>query len=162
VTDDRFDALYEKYGPVIFVRCRKLLGDHAAAEDATQETFLRIHRQIDRVPGEREALLWIYRVATNHCLDLLRHRALAKDAGRLMETRGSEPLENLLADQELVRKLVARASPNEAAAATLHYLNGLNQGEAAEVLGVSRRTVVAWLSAFLEKARQWVGEEESA
>ena len=57
MTDDRLEALYRRYGPAIFARCRKLLGDPASAEDATQETFLRIQRQLDRVPNDREALL---------------------------------------------------------------------------------------------------------
>jgi RNA polymerase sigma-70 factor, ECF subfamily len=159
MTDARFEDLYRRYGPVIFVRCRRLLGDPAAAEDATQETFLRIHSQIDRVPTDREALLWIYRVATNHCLDLLRRRTMARGAGPALRVANPERIEDLLADRELVRKLLTRAAPREAEAAALHYFNGLAQGEVAEVLGVARRTVVKRLSAFVARSRELLKQE---
>ena len=100
----------------------------------------------------------IYRVATNHCLDLLLSKTMAHAAAPALTLEEPQRLEDLLADRELVRKLVAQAEPREAEVATLHYLNGLDQGEAAEVLGVSRRTVVARLAAFLTRARAWVKE----
>jgi RNA polymerase sigma-70 factor, ECF subfamily len=50
--------------------------DPAAAEDAAQETFLRVYRHLARVPADREALHWIYRVATNLCLNELRDRSV--------------------------------------------------------------------------------------
>src|SRR5262249_36458571 len=71
---DRLTELYRRYGPAIYARCRTLLAPERAAEDATQETFLRVQRHLDRVPSAREALYWIYRVATNHCLNELRSR----------------------------------------------------------------------------------------
>jgi DNA-directed RNA polymerase specialized sigma24 family protein len=53
-----------RYGPAIYSRCRLLLTDDGAAEDATQETFLRVWRRLDhRVPDSHEALYWICRVA---------------------------------------------------------------------------------------------------
>jgi len=66
VRTDRLTYLYRTYGPAIYARCRLLLADPSAAEDATQETFLRVHRHLDRVPSAREGLYWIYRVATNY------------------------------------------------------------------------------------------------
>ena len=60
---DRLTTLYRSYGPAIYARCRLLLTDESAAEDTTQETFLRVWRRLDRVPDAREALYWIYRVA---------------------------------------------------------------------------------------------------
>src|SRR6478609_4355458 len=71
---DRLTALYRTYGPTIYARCRVLLADDSEAEDATQETFLRVHRHLDRVPSAQEGLFWIYRVATNYCLNELRDR----------------------------------------------------------------------------------------
>ena len=71
---DRLTELYRRYGPAIYARCRTMLSDESAAEDATQETFLRVQRHLDRVPSAREALYWIYRVATNYCLNELRSR----------------------------------------------------------------------------------------
>src|SRR5450432_2184327 len=62
---DRLTALYRMYGPVIYARCVRLLGDRAAAEDAMQETFVRVQRHLEKAPDAEEALRWVYRIATN-------------------------------------------------------------------------------------------------
>src|SRR6267378_1378915 len=74
MTEDRLTPLYRTYGPIIYARCMKLLGDRATAEDATQETFMRVHRHLDKAPDSTEALAWIYRIATNYCLNEIRDR----------------------------------------------------------------------------------------
>src|SRR3954469_16401985 len=70
---DRFDELYEGFGATIYARCRQMLRDPTAAQDATQEVFLKVHRALDRLRGSREAFTWLYRTATNHCLNELRN-----------------------------------------------------------------------------------------
>jgi RNA polymerase sigma-70 factor (ECF subfamily) len=74
MTEDRLTILYKTYGPAISIRCRSILSDEAEAHDATQETFVRVYRHLSEVPSDREALYWIYRVATNFCLNELRNR----------------------------------------------------------------------------------------
>ena len=73
MNDDRLTALYRSYGPAIYWRCLRLLRDRAAAEDATQETFMRVLRHLDRAPDADEAIRWIWRIATNYCLNELRN-----------------------------------------------------------------------------------------
>ena len=55
-------------------------------------------------------------------------------------------LDDVLADQDLVRQLIARAPAQQAAAAWLHYVDGIPQGEVGRILGISRRTVIHRLS----------------
>jgi RNA polymerase sigma-70 factor (ECF subfamily) len=114
---DRLTELYRRYGPAIYARCRTLLADESAAEDATQETFLRVQRHLDRVPSAREALYWIYRVATNYCLNELRTRRgrglpHAELADLPEPTHSIDTVATRLADQDLARRLIARARPN--------------------------------------------------
>ena len=155
---DRLTALYRRYGPAIYARCRALLADDADAEDATQETFLRVHRHLDRVPDAREALYWIYRVATNHCLNELRgRRGRALPAGDLPEpVVPSDWDETRILDRDLVRRLVARARPKVRSVAWLYFADGFDQDEVAAVLGLSRRTVAARLAHFQQNARKFV------
>src|SRR5262245_50201221 len=54
MTEDRLTTLYRRYGAVIYARCTKLLGDRVAAEDATQETFMRVHPPTTIVDRLRE------------------------------------------------------------------------------------------------------------
>ncbi len=158
---DRLTELYRRYGPAIYARCQTLLADESAAEDATQETFLRVQRHLDRVPSAREALYWIYRVATNYCLNELRSRrgrALPHaDLADLPETpHGIDAVEARLADQDLARRLIARARPPVRLVAWLYHLDGFEQQEVAAIVGVSRRTVAARLAQFSSNARKFV------
>src|SRR5437667_11149252 len=111
MADDEVARLYRMYGAVIYARCRGLLGDDAEAEDATQETFVRVYKHLSRVPEGREALFWIHRVATNHCLSELkrrwRRRALP---AQLAEPgpAGSPAIEQRFTDRDLARAVIAR------------------------------------------------------
>jgi RNA polymerase sigma-70 factor (ECF subfamily) len=158
MTDDRVSALYRQYGGFIYARCVKLLGDRVAAEDAMQETFIRVHRHLDKVPDSREALRWIYRVATNYCLNEIRdrkHRPLAHaDAPEVVDA--SDSLADLLANRDLVERLVQRSPEKLRAPAWLHHVDGLDQAEVARVLGTSRRSVVNRLNEFAQNARKFV------
>jgi RNA polymerase sigma-70 factor (ECF subfamily) len=69
MTGQRLAALYREYGPVIYWRCAKLLRDEVAAEDATQETFLRVCRHLDAAPDTDEAQRWIWRIAHSLALE---------------------------------------------------------------------------------------------
>ena len=151
---DRLTELYRTYGPVIYARCCRLLGDRAAAEDATQETFMRVQRHLDKAPDE--ALAWIYRIATNYCLNELRDRRLRPELHDELPEPAGESFEAVLADRELVARVVRRCPEKLRAAAWLHHVDGLDQGEVARVIGASRRTVVNRLAEFAEHARRYV------
>ncbi len=150
--DEPLAQLYRRFGPTIYARCRRILRDDAAAEDATQETFLRVLRQIEKAPGDREALTWIYRIATNHCLNLLRNAR--KWAPGPEEPPPAENPEELLVDRDYVARLLRRAPRKLVTVAWLHHVDGLHQGEVATVLGISRRTVVNRLADFARSVRR--------
>jgi RNA polymerase sigma-70 factor (ECF subfamily) len=154
---DRLTSLYRSYGPAIYARCRLLLVDEAAAEDATQETFLRVHRHLDRVPDAREGLYWIYRVATNYCLNELRDRGVRAVPAALPEIvdEAGAP-ETRLSDRDLARRLIARARPKVRVVAWLYHVDGFEQEEVAAIVGVSRRTVASRLTQFLTNARKFI------
>jgi RNA polymerase sigma-70 factor (ECF subfamily) len=160
-TDDRLTTLYRMYGPVIYARCARLLGDRAAAEDATQETFVRIHRHLAKAPDPSEALAWVYRIATNYCLNEIRDRKLRPVAEAEMPELATGNLEAALADRDLVARIVKRSPEEVRAVAWLHHVDGMDQGEVARVLGISRRTVVNRLAEFKANARKFVARTAS-
>jgi len=152
--DDLLAQLYRRYGPTIYARCRRMLRDDAAAEDATQETFLRVMRHIEKTPDDREALNWIYRIATNHCLNLLRYARKRPQAPSEESLPAGNP-EAAFADRDFVARALRRAPHKLATVAWLHHVDGLPQGEVATVLGISRRTVVNRLADFARRMRRF-------
>lgn len=152
MTDDRLRHLYATYGPTIYERCRRLLRDDSLAEDAAQETFVRVARHLDRVPDAQRALAWIFRIATNHCLNVLRDRQRL-ELHATPERPGPEP-EARLEDRDLLARLIARVPPKIRTTAWLYHVDGLDQEEVAKVLGVTRRTVINHLARFERSARK--------
>ncbi|MDB4959919.1 MAG: family polymerase sigma factor [Myxococcales bacterium] len=156
MTDDRLTELYRAYGPVIYSRCRRLLGDHEAAEDATQETFMRVYRHIDKADSG-EARNWIYRIATNYCLNEIRNRKRRPaPADHEPDEMLGEDLAVVLADRDLVARIIDRSPQKLRAVAWLHHVDGLDQSEVARVLDVSRRSVINWLAEFADNARKFI------
>jgi RNA polymerase sigma-70 factor, ECF subfamily len=87
----------EQYRPALTGYCYRMLGSAFEAEDAVQETMLRAWRSIDRFEGRAALKSWLYRIATNVCLDALdgrQRRARPMDMGPAgtidtpLETRG--------------------------------------------------------------------------
>jgi RNA polymerase sigma-70 factor (ECF subfamily) len=80
-----FDDLVRRYRRELHVHCYRMLGSFDEAEDHVQEVFLRAWRSRDCFEGRSSPRTWLYRVATNACLDTLRRdarRAVPRPAGR--------------------------------------------------------------------------------
>lgn len=158
---EQLTALYREYGSVIYWRCVRLLGEPAAAEDATQETFIRVHRHLAKAPDSDEALGWIWRIATNYCLNQLRNQKRARARSVELPPPIVDSQSDLFADRELALQVIMRAPPKTRSVACLHYVDGLGKGEIARILGVSARTVTNRLNTFLTNARKYVARAAS-
>lgn len=159
--DDRFDSLYRKYGAAIYARCRRILADDAEAEDATQEIFVRVARHLDKAPTSVDALLWMYRIATNYCLNELRNskrRPQTSDAAA-PDHDAVGINENSLANRDLARRIIAHVPAHIGASAWLHHVDGMNHEEVGQTLGLSRRTVINYLAQFRGRALKLMGRE---
>src|SRR3990170_1918153 len=70
-----FEELYTAHAGRLFSVACRMLGNASDAEDLLQEIFLSAHRKLDGFRGESALGTWLYRLATNQCLDYLRSRA---------------------------------------------------------------------------------------
>jgi RNA polymerase sigma-70 factor (ECF subfamily) len=161
MADDRLTTLYRRYGPFIYARCARLLGDRVAAEDATQETFMRVHRHLHKAPDTGEALAWVYRIATNYCLNEIRDRRLRPQAELDPPDIVDHDLVTALADRDVAARIIRRSPEKLRTPAWLHHVDGLDQAEVARVLGISRRTVGNRLAEFADNARKFIARSQS-
>jgi RNA polymerase sigma-70 factor (ECF subfamily) len=135
--------LYERYAPAIYARCRRLLGSGAAGRDALQESFVRVlQRHKSLGPGE-QALRYLYRTATNVCINQLRQRTVRERAATQIAAQlaGNPSRQPIPGDREFVRLLLERCDETAVGVAVMHFVDGMTQVEVAATLGITRRTV---------------------
>ena len=142
-----FEELYRQHaGRLYNVACR-MVGNQADAEDLLQEIFLAAHRKLDSFRGDSALGTWLYRLATNLCLDHLRSKAARTSqlTGALEDEPGlAEAGSDRLADRALTRmdleRALAQLPDGCRAAFVLHDVEGLEHREVAEVLGIAEGT----------------------
>jgi RNA polymerase sigma-70 factor (ECF subfamily) len=133
---------------------QRTLGNRSDAEDAAQDVFLRVWAAAPRWKrGAARFTTWLYRVAMNVCLDRLQKKreSLGDDLPELSDPR-PEP-SHAVADAEVARHVdaaVASLPATQRIAVTLCHYQGLSNGEAAEVIGVS----VEALESILARGRR--------
>ena len=69
-----FEQLVEPYRRELLVHCYRILGSFEDAEDMLQETFVRVWKRLDSFEGRSSLRAWLYKIATNVCLDALDSR----------------------------------------------------------------------------------------
>lgn len=158
------EALYQRYGHVIFHRCRRILGNEEDAVDAVQETFARVLVHYDEFRKEASPLTWMYRISTNLCLNEVRNRTGRADKRREHKAlvgaiagsvAGSEDWERL----HTVRRLLAGVDPQTQAIVVHLYFDDMTQEQTAKLVGLSVPTVRKRLHAFLARARRLLDDD---
>ena len=95
-----FAALAERHRRELHVHCYRMLASFDEAEDAVQETFLHAWRGRSGFQGGSQFRAWLYRIATNVCLDMLRRNSRRPAGMRSMaEVPWIQPYPDLLLDQ---------------------------------------------------------------
>ena len=72
--DEAFTNLVETYQKPVYNLCYRMLGEAEAAEDAAQETFLKVYQNLARYDRTRSFATWLLSIAAHHCIDRLRRR----------------------------------------------------------------------------------------
>jgi RNA polymerase sigma-70 factor, ECF subfamily len=125
-------------------------GDRAAAEDVTQQVFLKIFKKLEGFRADAEFTTWLYRVTVNACLDERRKRrkffSLENFFGdfRTGKTQEAKFERREISDQ--VQKAIAELKPKFRLPILLKYTEGLSYEEIAQVLNCSTGTIASRLN----------------
>jgi RNA polymerase sigma-70 factor, ECF subfamily len=146
------ERLYQSYQPQVYALCYRLLGSPADAEDAAQTTFVRAFGALPRFRGESSPRTWLYRIATNEALGLLRRRREAPEL--LEETAITADGSRAVVERMAVHAALARLTPDHRAILVLRLWEELSYLEIAEVLGISLPAVKMRLSRARDEFRK--------
>jgi RNA polymerase sigma-70 factor (ECF subfamily) len=161
--------LHEMWSPVLLgVACR-MLGDRREAEEAVQDTFVRMwHRSVDYDPKQSPPFVWAFAVLRGYCIDRLRYRHRGKrDSSRVVSIHLHAPPEEAedskvlaLDDWRRVRKALDQLAVDERRCLELAVFLEYSHSEISEHLGTPLGTVKNRLRRALEKVRNQLSRHE--
>jgi len=152
------ERLYHCYQPQVYALCFRLLERAEDAEDAVQATFVRAFRALPRFRGDSTARTWLYRIATNEALGILRRR---RDSSPLEDGTVSLPDRSASVVERLaVRAALARLSPDHRAILVLRLWQDLSYTEIAAVLGISLPAVKMRLNRARAEFRKYYEDDD--
>lgn len=143
---DAFATIYRRYRPLAGAVCLRILGNREDAEEAAQETMLRVLQGLPRFNGRYQLAAWVARIATNVSLDALRARSRrpvnggSTDEIEELRVGGTEdPLELVerLFEREQVRAVLEELPPHHREALVLREFEGRSHREIGERLGIT-------------------------
>lgn len=151
-----FEELVAAHEPMVLRTAYRLLGQLADAQDAAQEVFLRLFRNLRNINGDPKG--WLYRVTVNVCNDHHRRRrpVFELDEHRADPRLGPEGMITLDERKRLLMQGLARLPERERAAVVLRDIEGLSTAEVAEILGVEEATVRSQISTARVRLAKYV------
>ena len=142
-----------------------MAGNDADADDATQEALITIAKRIDRFDGRSAFTTWMYRVATNACLDELRRRGRRAVPGLPDEieydTAGAPSFETSIIDRLTLDDALASLPDEFVAPVVLRDQLGMNYAEIAETLEIPAGTVRSRIARGRKRLAQQLGGNQS-
>lgn len=152
--DDRelaFRELVVRYRHRVFAVCFRVLNDHADAEDATQETFVKLARGADGFRGDAKLSTWLYRIARNVCTDRIRYEARrpstpVDDIAAVGREPSVADVSEAHATATVIGAALAQLDERSRRLLLLVTVDGLSYAEAAEVVDLPVGTVKSRVS----------------
>lgn len=144
-----FEMLYERHKRRVFSLCLRMTGNHAEAEDFTQEAFLQLYRKIKSFRGESAFSTWLHRLSVNIVLMHFRKKNLPEiSLQELLEPQQGEEgpkkefgtTDNVLwgsVERVTLERAIAELPPGYRIIFLLHDVEGYEHNEIAEILGCS-------------------------
>jgi RNA polymerase sigma-70 factor (ECF subfamily) len=153
--------LYRRYGHAVYRRALSLLGHPEDAREIMQESFCQLVRGQDRFEGRSSSFTYLYRIATNLSIDVLRRRKTRGEPvsveDRNLQSEPAATARRALAAASELAELTVGLDAETLTIAVMAHVDGLTQDEIADALELSRRTVGKRLKHFTEHARARAG-----
>jgi len=143
-----FEALVRRHQTTLYNFCLRMLGQPDDAADVAQETFVQLYSHLGRLDEQEPLAPWLFRVARNRCIDLIRRRRTVPlqlpdesgEGGLTLEPADDDPLPDEMAEradlQRLLSAAIAELPPAYAEVVALRYAGDRSFAEIALILDV--------------------------
>jgi RNA polymerase sigma-70 factor, ECF subfamily len=139
-----FADLYESHYACVYRTALRITGNPADAEDVLQTVFLRVLSQGRQLESSYSPEAYFRRAAANAALDILR-RKISHNETQLDESSADASIENTAFLKERLRRAVATLDHDDAVIFLLRYVEGLSNGELAELFGQEKNNIAVRL-----------------
>jgi RNA polymerase sigma-70 factor (ECF subfamily) len=139
-----FAALYESHYAAVYRTALRITGNTADAEDVLQTVFLRVLNQAGRLERAGMPEAYFRRAAANAAIDLLRRRTAHAEV-RIEDSFPETAKESTAFLKERLRRAIAALDPDDAMVFLLRYVEGLSNGELAEMFGQEKNNIAVRL-----------------
>ena len=150
-----FETLVVEYEKNVYAIAQRMTGNPEDAADMTQETFIKAYNSLSAFRGDSKFSVWLYRIATNVCLDFLRSRSRKPTVSLSVEDDEGEETQFDIADEsqspeallerrltrDAVRRGLEQLSPEYRQILLLREIQGLSYEEIADTLDLEVGTV---------------------
>ena len=158
----QFRELYDQEYNSVYRAIRAVVLDSAAAEDLTQEAFVRAYRARNRYTPTAPPGAWLRRIGVNLAISHLRRQKLARFLPARLYVAPDRRDYDRAEARDVVGKALTALSPKLRAAIVLHYYEGMTREEIAEVLGVPAGTVASRIAKAVAIMRKTMGSDQLA
>ncbi len=158
---DAFRVLVDRHSRAVFRLAYRMTGNEHDAEDMVQETFLRAYKQLGKFDGRAGFGTWLYRIASNCSVDLIRARKKREERtveapvdGLRSREAGPERLTQSLEISGILGSAMNELSATERTAFVLRHYEGLGMDEIGGVLGVEANAAKHSVFRAVQKLRR--------
>ncbi len=149
-TTGAYEEIYRRHSDRVRAICRRMLGNKLDAEEAAQETFLRSYQALHRFNGQYQLGAWLARIASNICVDEIRHRNRTVETYEASDTlaQTESPLagtEVLVTEQIRLAEALNEITPLHAEALMMRAVQGMSHVEISDRLEMSPQQVKSLL-----------------
>jgi RNA polymerase sigma-70 factor (ECF subfamily) len=121
---DAFGVLVERHGRALFRLAFRMTGNEQDAEDVVQESFLRAYRQLSKFDDRAAFGTWLYRIAANYSLDLVRSRKRRSEHLVAADSEADDPVQSLPSPAPTPERFALSTEVRERVAEAMQELSG--------------------------------------
>lgn len=160
----QYSLIVKAFQQPIYRYCYRLLANKQDAEDAVQDILVKAYQSLHQYKRAENFSAWLYRIAYNHCLNLLRKRRVHKQVMRIIrwETQSASPeqeLDNRLYNPSLAVAL-SQLSPEERSMLVMRVFEEQTYAEMSEILKIRPNALIKRMNRIKQKVRKVMKSEE--